>query len=169
MERYRISVAGEGLVFSAAHFLVFDGGGSESLHGHDYRVRVELAGAPDTDGLVHDFVDLRERVRRLVARLDHRVLLPSRCPGLDVSRRDGEVHAIHPERSYRFPADDVAVLPVANTSTELLAGHLADELASELAPLAPGLDEISVEIEEAPGCAASAARPVAAPEEDGRP
>jgi len=169
MERYRISVAGEGLVFSAAHFLVFDDGASESLHGHDYRVRVELVGAADADGLVHDFVDLRERARRLVARLDHHVLLPSGCPGLELSRRDGDVVVSHSERSYRLPADDVLVLPVANTSTELLAGHLAEELASELAPLAPGLEEVVVEIEEAPGCMASVARPATAPEGDDRP
>lgn len=163
MERFRISLEGEDLVFSAAHFLVFVDGGSEALHGHDYRVRVELAGPPDRDGVVLDFVELRRRLRRLVAALDHGVLLPTESASLEVERRDGEVLVTHEERAYRFPADDAVLLPIANTSTELLAGHLAELLAGELLPFAPELEEVLVEIEEAPGHAASVARSLGDP------
>ena len=158
MDRYRVSLEGDDLVFSAAHFLVFADGGSEALHGHDYRVRVELAGPPDPDGLVYDFVELRRRLRGRIEPLDHGVLLPDENASLDVVRRDGEVHVTHGGRAYRFPADDVALLPIANTSTELLAGYLAERIADVLRPLAPRLEEVLVEIEEAPGQAATVTR-----------
>ena len=163
MDRYRISLEGDDLVFSAAHFLVFADGGTEALHGHDYRVRVELTGPPDPDGLLYDFVELRRRLRRLIDTLDHGVLLPGESPVLDVERREGAVFVSHGERGYRFPDEDAVVLPIANTSTELLAGYLAERVAGDVRSLAPRLEEAVVEIEEAPGQAASVTRCLADP------
>ena len=45
MPRFRIVLAKEDFKFSAAHFTLFPGGRAELLHGHNYRVRVELAGS----------------------------------------------------------------------------------------------------------------------------
>lgn len=165
MDRYRISVSGDDLTFSAAHFLTFGGGASESLHGHDYRVSVRLTGRLDEHLMVHDFVDLRARLRRLVGELDHRVLLPERNPSLEVTERDGTVVAARDGHEYRFPAADVALLPVSNTTAEALAGHLAERLAEELGGASEELDEMLVEVEEAPGQAAAVVR---APGRSGR-
>ena len=158
MDRYRVSLEGDDLVFSAAHFLVFGDGESEALHGHDYRVRVELTGPLDSDGLVYDFVELRRRLRRRIEALDHRVLLAESSAALDVAQRHGEIRVSHGERSYRLPAGDVALLPIANTSTELLAGYLAGRIAEDLRARAPRIEEVRVEIEEAPGQTASVTR-----------
>lgn len=158
MDRYRISVAGDDLTFSAAHFLTFGGGASESLHGHDYRVTVRVVGGLDEHRMVHDFLDLKERVRRRIGALDHRVLLPDRNPSLEVTTRGTTVVATRDEHEYRFPADDVVLLPIPNTTAEMIAGHLADALAEELASVEAGLEELAVEVEEAPGQAAEAVR-----------
>lgn len=163
MGRFRISVTGDDLTFCAAHFLTFGGGASESLHGHNYRVEVQLSGELDEHRMVHDFVDLRERVRRLTGTLDHRVLLPGENPSLEVRVEDGAVSAVRPDKEYRFPEPDVVILPVANTTAEMLAAHLADALAEELRGLDVGLGKLVVEIEEAPGQAASVTRPVGEP------
>lgn len=161
MDRHRISVAGDDLTFSAAHFLTFGGGASESLHGHDYRVTVHVTGGLDEHRMVHDFVDLRERVLAAIAELDHRVLLPARNPSLDVTTRDDSVVAMRDGQEYRFPASDVVLLPVANTTAEMLAAHLAEGLAGELASPEAELVELVVEVEEAPGQAAAVTRDLA--------
>jgi len=59
--------------FAAAHFLREYHGKCETLHGHNYRVRVYVgADELDSEGMVVDFVQLREVLRRIVdERLDH--------------------------------------------------------------------------------------------------
>lgn len=160
MRRYRIEVTGDDLTFCSAHFLTFGGGASESLHGHNYRVTVGLGGELDAHRMVHDFVDLRQRIRRLLDALDHRVLLPSKSPSLEVTRGDGAVCAVREEKEYRFPESDVVLLPVENTTAEMLASHIADALAEELVELGAGPGDLVVELEEGPGQVASVSRPV---------
>src|SRR5678809_1048521 len=55
MERWSIELAKEYFKFSAAHFLIFPDGSSERLHGHNYRVRVEIEASLTRHGLVLDF------------------------------------------------------------------------------------------------------------------
>ncbi|MDR1742047.1 MAG: 6-carboxytetrahydropterin synthase QueD [Synergistaceae bacterium] len=58
--------------FDAAHNLVHYRGKCEALHGHRYRLAVEVEGEPDADGMVMDFGDVADVVRRrVVSRLDH--------------------------------------------------------------------------------------------------
>ena len=58
--------------FDAAHNLVCYHGKCEALHGHTYRLAVELEGLPDEEGMVLDFAELARIVReRVVSRLDH--------------------------------------------------------------------------------------------------
>lgn len=59
--------------FSAAHALRHYQGKCENLHGHNYRVRVEVKGSelmPRTE-LLMDFGDLKRMVKEAVAPLDH--------------------------------------------------------------------------------------------------
>ena len=46
-EQYHVRIAKEELVFSAAHFITFAGDVCERLHGHNYRLAVEVAGPLD--------------------------------------------------------------------------------------------------------------------------
>ena len=61
--------------FSGAHRLLEYGGKCESLHGHNWRVRV-YAGAEELDrlGMVIDFKVLGEAVGKVVGKVDHRYL-----------------------------------------------------------------------------------------------
>ena len=45
MERWSIDIQKEAFKFSAAHFLIFPDGSAERLHGHNYRVYVEIDAA----------------------------------------------------------------------------------------------------------------------------
>jgi 6-pyruvoyltetrahydropterin/6-carboxytetrahydropterin synthase len=58
--------------FAAAHFLRGYQGKCERLHGHNYRVEVTLAGDKlDSIGMLHDFVEIKRELRKLLERVDH--------------------------------------------------------------------------------------------------
>src|SRR5262249_14774429 len=122
MARYRVVLAKEDFKFSAAHFTLFADGRAELLHGHNYRVRVALAGGDlDGEGLLVDIESFKRTLRALCAGLDSRMLIPGESARLQWEREGDAVAVRFGERAYRFPAADTLVLPLANTSIELLA------------------------------------------------
>ena len=144
-------VTKDSLVFSAAHFITFNGNVCERLHGHNWRVDVVVAGQLDENHYVYDFIALRDATQNLVSQLDHRVLLPDRHPHISIASdtQKQEVTARFDEHRWVFPKEDCYVLPVANTTAELLAAWFADRLIDSL-KLAeiPQLSEFRVGIEE---------------------
>ncbi|HXE74813.1 MAG TPA: 6-carboxytetrahydropterin synthase QueD [Candidatus Xenobia bacterium] len=61
--------------FAAGHALRGYKGKCENVHGHNYKVRVVLAGEKlDQTGLVYDFVELKQRMAEVIRRLDHQFL-----------------------------------------------------------------------------------------------
>lgn len=127
---YRVLLAKENFKFSAAHFTLFPDGSAELLHGHNYQVSVELEGEElDELGLLCNLEQIKAAIREACARLDSRTLLPTRCPYLQVAEVDDGVEIIFGHRRYRLPAEDVVLLPLVNTSIELLARMLWQELA----------------------------------------
>jgi 6-pyruvoyltetrahydropterin/6-carboxytetrahydropterin synthase len=152
MSDYRVRVSSDDLVFSAAHFITWDARQCERLHGHNYRVAAEQAGALNSSGFVIDFGVLREALRAVLAELDHRVLLPGEHPSIHVSSGQQEIEVRFRERRWIFPKDDCLVLPIANTTAELLADYIGRRL---LAALAAGTDcqpqWLRIEVEESMG------------------
>ncbi|ADL07343.1 6-carboxytetrahydropterin synthase QueD [Thermosediminibacter oceani] len=58
--------------FDAAHNLVKYKGKCEKLHGHTYRLVVVLEGTPDAEGMIMDFLELKNIVEENVLKfLDH--------------------------------------------------------------------------------------------------
>ncbi|MES1244777.1 MAG: 6-carboxytetrahydropterin synthase [Acidobacteriota bacterium] len=148
--RFRIVLAKEDFKFSAAHFTLFSEGRAELLHGHNYRVRVELSGdGLDEEGLLVDLEVFKKRLRAVCAGLDSRTLLPGESPRLDWNRDGGSIEVRCGERSYRFPEEDTLVLPLANTSMELLARMIWQDLAQGLA--GTRVDALAVSVEESAG------------------
>lgn len=158
--RFRIVLAKEDFKFSAAHFTLFAGGRAELLHGHNYRVQVELAGHElDEEGLLVDLESFKKLLRGVCAGLDSRTLLPGESARLDW-RRDGDAIEVQcGERRYRFPSADTLVLPLANTSMELLARMIWGDLAAGLrreqgegeTQSAGAVDFLAVSVEESSG------------------
>jgi 6-pyruvoyltetrahydropterin/6-carboxytetrahydropterin synthase len=61
--------------FAAGHYLRDYKGKCENPHGHNYKIRVTLAGEElDKAGLLLDFKDLREVMKHVIDRLDHRMI-----------------------------------------------------------------------------------------------
>ncbi len=70
--------------FDAAHFLATEDGARPyaRMHGHSFRLDVEIAGEPSTKGWVVDFGDVDEALASIREDLDHRLL--NEVEGLDV-------------------------------------------------------------------------------------
>lgn len=132
MESYHVRVAGDDLAFSAGHFITLDAESCEAAHGHDYRVAAEVWGPLDESHCVVDFVALRQALASIIAELDHRMLLPTRHPSMRVDAGPDEVEVTFAGRRWVFPRSDCILLPVANTTAELLARHIAGRLLDGL-------------------------------------
>lgn len=148
---FKVTVRKEDLVFAAAHFITLPGHRCESLHGHNYRAGVEIRGALEPDAwYVYDFVALKALMRRLTGELDHKVLLPTTNPALGVEERAGAVTVAYGGRQrYVFPTTDCMLLPIPNTTVEMLAQYLAGRVRDELkAQGATRLTSVSIEVEE---------------------
>lgn len=149
-ERYRVRVTKDHLVFSAAHFITFNGNICERLHGHNWRVAVEVAGPLDENSYVFDFIALRDATQQLVNQLDHRMLLPMQHPAIHVTEDVHEVTATFEKRRWVFPREDCVLLPVANTTAELIARWLAGQLRQTVQqhPGGQKLESLQVHVEE---------------------
>ena len=55
---FRVQLEKDTMVFSAAHFITFNGNVCESIHGHNYAVKAEVVGTLDENGYVCDFIAL---------------------------------------------------------------------------------------------------------------
>jgi 6-pyruvoyltetrahydropterin/6-carboxytetrahydropterin synthase len=61
--------------FAAGHYLRNYKGKCENPHGHNYKIRVTLAGAElDKAGLLLDFKDLKDVMKHAIERLDHQMI-----------------------------------------------------------------------------------------------
>ena len=150
MPRYRMVLAKEDFKFSSAHFTLFPDGRAELLHGHNYRVRVALAGGEvDGDGLLVDIEKFKKALRTLCAELDSRTLIPAESGRLQWTRDGESIEVRFGDRVYRFPPQDTLLLPLANTSIELLARMLWRDLAPHLA--GSRVESLAVAVEETAG------------------
>ena len=87
--------------FSAAHQIRGHQGGCERMHGHNYRVRVVVQSERlDELGMVIDFADLKTIMGEILGPFDHRVI------------------------------NDLPPFDVRNTTAELLAEYVHDEVAA---------------------------------------
>ena len=148
---FRVSVTKDYLVFASAHFITFAGHRCEGLHGHNYRARVTIEGDLNQESwFVFDFVELKRIMKRLCDEIDHLVLLPLKSDRVAVVQ-DGETVSVSVDGAprYVFPRRDCALLPIPNTTVEMLAQMLTERLQVELEKLgAKGLTAIEMEVEE---------------------
>ena len=131
-ESYHVRIEKDYLVFSAGHFITFDSNICERLHGHNYRVAAEVFGPLDENHYVIDFIALRDTLKSIVDSLDHHMLLPMQHPAIRVTASDESVEAVFEKRRWVFPREDCILLPIPNTTTELLARYIGERLLADL-------------------------------------
>jgi len=137
-----------------AHMTVYPNGRKERLHGHNFRVFLDL---DLIDGSFARMVDLdiaRDALDAICTAWKERLLLPAGNRFLEVVRDDAELEFRLCGARYVVPRDEVVLLPIENASVEGLAEHIAHLLREHLAPLG-ALRAYEVRLEELPGIGAS--------------
>ena len=150
-EMFEARVTKDSLVFSAAHFITFNGDVCERLHGHNWRLDVTICGGLDENFYVFDFIAMRDACMKIVAELDHSVLLPEchHSISIETSTDGREVTAMFADRRWVFPVEDCRILPVENTTAELIARWIGRRLIDTLNLKATaGIQELRVSVEE---------------------
>jgi 6-pyruvoyltetrahydropterin/6-carboxytetrahydropterin synthase len=130
--KYRVRLDKEYHVFCAAHFITFEGTICEPLHGHNYRVAVEVDGPLDENQYVVDFIALRDALKAITDSLEHHMLLPLEHPTIQVEAGEREVEVRFEDRRWVFPRSECALLPMPNTTAELLARYIGQRLLDDL-------------------------------------
>ena len=114
-------------------------------------MRVTIEGALDQHAwFVFDFVELKGIMKRLCDEIDHLVLLPLESDRVKVEE-DGEVVRVSVDGRprYTFPRRDCALLPIPNTTVEMLAKLLTARLKTAIGDdAAKPLTAIEMEVEE---------------------
>jgi len=131
-ERFKITVARDHLVFCCGHFITYDGHQCERLHGHNYRASVEVEAPLTSDWYVFDFLALKARAKEITDELDHHMLLATTNPVIKVEESPAKLHVKYKDREWLFPRGDCVLLPIENTTAELLAKYIAGRLAKAL-------------------------------------
>jgi 6-pyruvoyltetrahydropterin/6-carboxytetrahydropterin synthase len=148
-EQYHVRVTKDDIVFSAAHFITFGGNICERLHGHNYRLAAEVFGPLDENHYVVDFIALRDALRAIAAQLDHHMLLPTQHPLIRVTASEQSVEVVFEDRRWMFPRGDCILLPIANTTSELLARYIGLRLLDALSIAScPRPERIIIEVDE---------------------
>jgi 6-pyruvoyltetrahydropterin/6-carboxytetrahydropterin synthase len=129
---YKVRVSKDYLVFCSGHFITYSGDQCERVHGHNYRVAVEVEDALDVNHYVFDFIALKDLTRAITDELDHRMLLPTKSK-LITLHEDGPNWVVRcKERHWSFPRDECTLVPIANTTAELLADYIGIRLREEI-------------------------------------
>jgi 6-pyruvoyltetrahydropterin/6-carboxytetrahydropterin synthase len=147
-ERYRVRVTKDSFIFSCAHFITFNRNIGERLHGHNYRVAVEVEGPLDENHYVFDFIALRDFTNAISAEWDHHMLLATKNPLLPVETLGERVRVQFGKKEWIFPREDCILLPIENTTAELLAKCIAVRLRDQLLTRQYTPEIIRVEVEE---------------------
>ncbi|MEE2745080.1 MAG: 6-carboxytetrahydropterin synthase [Bdellovibrionota bacterium] len=139
--------------FSSSHFLLFEDGTREPLHGHNYRVNVKGNAPIQRSDMVFDFLDIKPIVREVCDSLDHRLLLPGENPNLKIKEDLGQLVVETPDKStFSFPKQDVIILPIPNTSAERLAIYISYEIRRRIKKkFSFSFPLLEIEVEETPG------------------
>ena len=150
--RFSIEVAKDYFNFASAHFLIFADGRREPLHGHNYQVSVAMEGELDRAGVVLDFITFKPLVKQVCDALDHRTLIQSDSSAIQVRKGPKEIEIHYKKQRLVLPRRDVILLPITNTSTELLAEYIAGQIKLKVRQNFPATIRcMEVAVEEARG------------------
>lgn len=151
MSRTTLHLAKQNFKFSSAHFLIFNEKEAERLHGHNYRVRLDIGfdKAPSETGYFANFNVFKTLAKKAFDQWDEMVLLPKNHPDMKIQADGPSLKVNFRDRFYVFPKNEVVLLPVTNTSTENLSKLLAENLFKEFKK--HGVSQLRVYVEETAG------------------
>ncbi len=152
-EIYRIHLSKENFKFSSAHMTVFPNGTKESIHGHNFQVKLCVdTYAASVDKMIM-FSSIKSKVKSVCKRLDEKLLLPSKCKHLIIHTKNKKNTSFSLcKKNYTIPTDEIVFLNLDNITTELLAEYVYKELQHSFDhKLKSKIKSIRVTVQESPG------------------
>ena len=95
-------------------------------------MRLSAEGSNTDDAFVIDFVLLNRLAAEVCSELHDKVLVPGRSREVSWSEDGGLVHIESYGKRFTLPAENCAVLPVSNTTAEMLAWHILETVMPRL-------------------------------------
>lgn len=145
----KVRVSGDKLVIASAHVLSKHSKCSR-IHGHNYQIEVEVEGTLNEKKMIVDFSELKNTIKSILKPLDHKLLLPLYNKDFNIVQTEKEILLTTCEgKKYRFPKEDVELLPLEATTAELLAPYLHDLIKKQYPSL-----KVTVSVAETPSSVA---------------
>jgi 6-pyruvoyltetrahydropterin/6-carboxytetrahydropterin synthase len=139
------------LRFSAAH-MIPEHESCGVIHGHSYIVDVVVEGDRSGEfGFVVDFKEVKNIVRDLCKKMDHRVLIPLKNSKIKFTNIEGPIEFSIGDKNYMLPNEDCLLLDLRSTSAEELSEHFATELYDSLIKINPGISSVQICVNEGIG------------------
>lgn len=117
------------------------------LHGHTYAVHIKLFGKPDKKGIILDFSIIKELLKNIVKKIDHKIIIPKNSKFANIKINDNYLNMETLGKYYVFPIEDCIILPIDSTSAEKLSMYILDKFIekikfySNLSKIELGIDE----------------------------
>ena len=151
-ETVAIRLAKENMKFSAAHFTLFNAHERERLHGHNFRVEVDIEARMLGNGMCFDYGIYKDRVVALCRELNEWMILPTRSQYLRIEEEGEHVFAHFNGQRIPFLRSDVKLLPIENATLEEFAAWFLQRLGEDRDALrAHGILAIEVRVFSGPG------------------
>jgi len=128
---YGLVVDSPQMRFSSSHFIV-EHEKCERIHGHNYKVKIELKGELDKNRMVMDFRMIKDVVLEVIDRLDHKLLLPSKNGTMKLVKKEDQIEVTTATKFYSIPKEDYLLLPIKSTTAEDLSKYIFDELKKQI-------------------------------------
>lgn len=119
----KLRISGDKLTFASAHMLSKHDKCAR-VHGHNYQIEVEIEGELNESNMIIDFGHFKNGVSEILKDLDHKILLPENSKDFDIKTNEKEVVVTTcDDKRYRFPREDVKLLPIEATTAELMSKY----------------------------------------------
>ncbi len=149
---YNLFLNRDYLTFSCAHFVIGENF-YEPLHGHNYKILINVYGTQGKDNMVINFHDIKKILKPFVDSLDHYVLVPSKNKFLEITEKDEQViiKIPHLDKEYELPKSDVVLLPIENTTVEEMSHYFVQLLAQSDEIKRENISQVTVTVYEYEG------------------
>ncbi len=149
---YDLFLSRDYMIFSSAHFVVGEKF-IESLHGHNYKILINIYGDQDEENMILNFYDIKKVLKPIVDSLDHKILIPEGSNLLEITESGEQIVIKIPSynKEYEFPKSDVMLLPIKNTTVEEISHYLAEKLMWNNEIKKENIDQVTVTVFEYEG------------------
>lgn len=132
--------------------MIFPDGTREPLHGHNYKVLIRGDHSSLDADMVIDFLHIKPIVKELCDIFDHKLIIPGQNKFLEISAEGPNTIIRTPDSFFSIPSTDILNLPIKNSSVEVMAEYMCQELINRLKEKYNfQFEKLEFELQETPG------------------